>query len=91
MYRVYAALKKEINIKPIIVIPLHLTNLTMRLISPSKFKVGGAAIFPTLNKNHHSPILGNRFNKPLLIKSLRLPTRSYIMLARQKRPEEHKP
>lgn len=70
---------------------LHLIKLIINLISPNRFKVGGAAILPTLNKNHHKPILGIKFNKPLLTKRLRLPTRSYTILAKQNNPEEHNP
>lgn len=60
-------------------------------ISPTKFKEGGAAIFLEANKNHHKDILGIKFISPLLIKSLRLPVRSYTILERQKRPEEQSP
>lgn len=62
-----------------------------RLISPNKLIVGGAAIFAELNKNHHKAMLGIKFNKPLLINKLRLPNRSYEMLAKQNKPEEHSP
>jgi hypothetical protein len=52
------------------------TNLFNNLISPKRFKVGGAAIFADLNKNHQRAILGMKFSKPLLITKLRLPNRS---------------
>lgn len=47
-----------------------------KLISPKRFNVGGAAIFPEHNKNHHNANLGIKFNRPLLIINLRLPNRS---------------
>ncbi|MEQ5162538.1 hypothetical protein ABN196_18030, partial [Proteus terrae] len=56
-----------------------------------KLIVGGAAILAELNKNHHNAILGIKFKNPLLINILRLPLRSYIILAKQNNPEEHNP
>jgi len=88
---VYAALKNDNNPIPNIEILDQETTLKIKLISPRRFKVGGAAIFPALSKNHHNPILGIKLSKPLLINNLRLLIRSYIILAKQKRPEEHKP
>lgn len=72
----YAALKKESNPTPKILTLDQDTTLTINLISPNKFKVGGAAILPALSKNHHKAILGIKFKRPFLTKSLRLPTRS---------------
>jgi hypothetical protein len=88
---VYAALKND---KKAIMIILTLdqdTTLIINLTSPSKFKVGGAAIFPALNKNHQRPILGIKLSKPFLISNLRLLIRSYTIFAKQNKPEEHKP
>lgn len=91
IYKVYAALKKDKSPIANILILDHLTTLIIKLISPNKFKVGGAAILPALNKNHHSAILGIKFNNPFLINKLREPTRSYAMFAKQNNPEEHNP
>ena len=63
----------------------------INLISPSKFKVGGAAIFPALKRNHQRAILGIKLINPFLINKLRLPIRSYTMFARQNKPEEQSP
>lgn len=57
-------------------IKLHLKILFNKLISPNKFKVGGAAIFPAHKRNHQIDKLGKKFNKPLLINKLRLLNRS---------------
>ena len=91
MYKVYAALKNDKVLTPTILTFLQLRTLIINLISPSKFKEGGLAMFLTLNKNHHKPILGIKFNKPFTINRLRLFIRSYTTLARQNNPEEHKP
>jgi hypothetical protein len=48
------------------------TNLFNNLISPRRFREGGAAILQDVNKNHHIVILGIKFIKPLLINNLRL-------------------
>lgn len=61
------------------------------LISPNKFNVGGAAIFPAQSKNIHKDMPGIKFNKPLLINNLRLPNRSYLIFDKQNKPEEHNP
>ncbi len=87
----YAALKNDNKAIISILTFDQETTLIISLTSPSKFKVGGAAILPALNKNHHNPILGIKFKSPLLISSLRLLIRSYTILARQNKPEEHKP
>jgi len=76
MYKVYAALKKDKKAILIILILDHATTLKINLTSPRRFKVGGAAMFPALSKNHHKPILGIKFSNPLLISSLRLLIRS---------------
>lgn len=55
---------------------LHLTNLLINIISPNKFKEGGAAILDDLNKNHHIDILGIKLIKPLFKNNLRLIVRS---------------
>ena len=67
------------------------TTLIIKVTSPNRFKVGGAAMLPALSKNHHKPILGIKLSNPLAINNLRLLTRSYTMLAKQNSPEEHKP
>jgi hypothetical protein len=73
---VYAALKKDNKERPNIVIYLHPTKLFNKVISPNKFKVGGAAILPALSRNHHKLRLGIRCKSPRLISKLRLPKRS---------------
>ena len=87
----YLALKKDNNLIPKIEILLHLTTVKINIISPAKLREGGLAIFLTLSKNHHKPILGIKDSKPLLTINLRLPVRSYTILARQNNPEEHNP
>lgn len=65
--------------------------LLINLISEIKFKDIGADIFLEDNKNHHIAIEGIKFIKPLLINNLRLIKRSYLILAKQNKPEEHNP
>lgn len=57
-------------------IQLHLIKLLINIISPNKFKEGGAAIFLELNKNHHKDILGIKLINPLFKYKLRLIKRS---------------
>lgn len=87
----YLALKKDKSLIPKIEIFLHLTTVKISIISPAKLREGGLAIFLTLSKNHHRPILGMKDSNPLFTISLRLPVRSYTILAKQNNPEEHKP
>ena len=87
----YLALKKDNNLIPKIVSFLHLNIVKINIISPIRFNDGGLAMFLTLNKNHHKPILGINVSNPLFTIKLRLPVRSYTILAKQNNPEEHKP
>jgi hypothetical protein len=73
---VYAALKKDKKTRKNILNHDQEINLFNNLISPKRFKEGGAAILQALNINHQKDILGIRFNKPRLINNLRLPKRS---------------
>lgn len=76
----------------IIIIVIDQLSITFIIvISAIKLREGGAAIFLILSKNHHKVILGKMFISPRLISNLRLPVRSYTMLARQNKPEEAKP
>lgn len=53
--------------------------------------LGGAEILQIININHQILRLGYKLIIPLFNNKLRLPTRSYIILAKQKSPDEHKP
>ena len=55
------------------------------------FKVGGAAMFPMMSRNHHIVMLGIKVSNPFLTSNLRLPIRSYAIFAKQKRPDEQNP
>jgi len=65
--------------------------LLINLISEIKFNEKGADIFLELNKNHHNLIEGIKLINPLLINILRLINRSYLIFAKQNKPEEHNP
>lgn len=65
--------------------------LLINLISANKFKEIGDDILLIINKNHHKANLGIKFIIPLLTNILRLLKRSYEILAKQNKPEEHKP
>lgn len=58
------------------VIQDHITKLLIKLISPNRFKVGGAAILLMLSKNHQKLNIGKKFIIPLFINILRLNKRS---------------
>lgn len=65
--------------------------LLINIISPNKLKEGGAAILEEHKRNHQRDILGIILIRPLFKNKLRLPKRSYVILARQNNPDEHKP
>jgi hypothetical protein len=61
---VYAALKKDNNIRKNILTPDQEIKLLSKLISPKRFKEGEAAILQALNINHQNDILGIKLNIP---------------------------
>lgn len=63
----------------------------INVISLSKFRDGGAAIFVAENKNHHMVIVGRKDIMPFIKNILRVELISYEMLAREKRADEDKP
>lgn len=75
---------------PIISLQNHeiLIKLLIIIISLNKLIVNGPAKFNTINKNHSIVKKGINLNTPLLLTSLRLCLRSYIMLAALNIPEE---
>jgi len=84
-------LKKEIIIKKIINTKLHFNILPINTISLIKFKEGGAPIFKVIKINQTKFKEGKIINKPFNIIKLRVKNRSYIKLAKQNNPLEHKP
>lgn len=62
-----------------------------KIISPSRFNEGGAAIFAADIKNHQRAIDGVSNSKPFLRYNLRLLEVSYVILARANRALLDKP
>jgi hypothetical protein len=65
--------------------------LVKRKISPTKFIVGGAAIFVIENKSHQIDNDGEIVSSPFVKNILRVFVWSYVELAREKSAEEHNP
>lgn len=76
MYKLKAAPRKEAN--PILKVnkPETLKDLMKIIISPIKLGLGGAAMFVTLNRNHHIDIKGVIVSPPRKTNMLRDDSRS---------------
>ena len=60
-------------------------------ISPIKFGEGGNPNFAAHIKSHHSVLRGRRNFRPRVMASVRVPLRSYTVLARENKAEETSP
>lgn len=65
-YSEYAAARNLIKESAIIDQNDKNSLLDKSIISPTKFRVGGAAMFPAAIRNHHSVNPGNSDNRPLV-------------------------
>lgn len=61
------------------------------MISPRRFKEGGAPMLEAERINHQKVIIGNNLIKPLVMSILRVCVDSYVILAIANKPEEHRP